>query len=74
MALLSQYYPAPIVPGNQPGTFAAGNDPRIVGAAQKVGSDDIEITDSAKGIILQNQSGQRWKIAAGEEGLVYYPL
>ena len=34
----------------------------------KVGSDDIEITDTTKGIILKSPDGTRWRITIGNDG------
>lgn len=42
---------------------AEGND-----AAFKVGSDDIEITNAAKGIIFRDSNGVRHRYRAGTEG------
>lgn len=63
MAVLSSYYPQPVVAGTTEGTYAEGND-----AAFKVGSDDIEITNAAKGIIFRDSNGVRHRYRAGTEG------
>lgn len=68
MASLSAYYPLPVVAGTTAGTYAEGNDSRIVGAAQKVGGSDIEITDASKGIIFRDSNGVRHRYRAGTEG------
>lgn len=63
MAFLSSFYPQPVVAGTTEGTFAEGSE-----AAFKVGSDDIEITDSTKGIIFRDSNGVRHRYRAGTEG------
>ena len=70
MALLSAYYPQPVVAGTTAGTYAAGNDPRITGAAPKVGATDIEITDATKGIILKDGSNVRRRLRIDTDGTV----
>lgn len=68
MAFLSSFYPQPVVKGTTAGTYAEGNDSRVVGAAQKVGADDIEITNATKGIIFRDSNGVRHRYRAGTEG------
>jgi hypothetical protein len=63
MANLSSFYPQPVVAGTSEGTFAEGND-----AAFKVGIDDIEITNAAKGIILRDSNGNRYRYRADTDG------
>ena len=36
--------------------------------ADKVGSSDIEITDSAKGLILKSANGHRWRVTVNDSG------
>jgi len=69
MAFLSSYYPAPIIAGTTAGTYTEGNDSRITGAAQKVGSDDIEITDATKGIILKSSNNNRYRLTIDNDGI-----
>lgn len=69
MALLSAFYPQPVVAGTTTGTYAAGDDSRITGAAQKVGVDDIEITSPSKGLILRDSDNTRRRIRV-EDGIV----
>ena len=63
MAFLSSYYPQPILAGTTAGTYAEGDD-----AAFKVGSDDIEITSAAKGIILRDSNGVRRRLRVDTDG------
>jgi hypothetical protein len=63
MAFLSAYYPQPVVAGTTAGTYAEGDD-----AAFKVGSDDIEITNAAKGIILRDSNGVRRRLRVDTDG------
>jgi hypothetical protein len=65
MALLSAYYPQPVVAGTTAGTYAEGDD-----AAFKVGSEDIEITNAAKGIILRASNGVRRRLRIDTDGTV----
>lgn len=65
MAFLSSYYPQPVVAGTTAGTYAEGDD-----AAFKVGSDDIEITNPAKGLILRDSSNTRRRIRVDSDGVV----
>ena len=41
-----------------------------VGAAASVGSSDIEITDSSKGIILKSPNNTRWRITIDDNGVL----
>jgi len=70
MAFLSSYYPAPVIAGTTAGTYTEGNDSRVVGAAQKVGADDIEITNAAKGLILRDGSNTKRRIRVDSDGVV----
>lgn len=63
MALLSAFYPQPVVAGTTEGTFAEGNL-----AAFKVGDEDIEITDATKGIIFRDSNGNRYRYRADTDG------
>jgi hypothetical protein len=63
MAFLSSFYPQPVVAGTTAGTYAEGDD-----AAFKVGSDDIEITNAAKGIILRDSNGVRRRLRVDTDG------
>lgn len=63
MAVLSSYYPQPVVAGTTEGTYAEGND-----AAFKVGSDDIEITNADKGIIFRDSNGNRYRYRVDTDG------
>ena len=65
MAFLSSYYPLPVVAGTTAGTYAEGNR-----AAFKLGSDDIEITDSAKGIVFKSpNTNMRWRLTVDNDGI-----
>jgi hypothetical protein len=68
MAFLSSFYPQPVVAGTTAGTYAEGNDSRIVGAAQKVGDSDIEITNASKGIIFRDSNGVRRRLRVDTDG------
>lgn len=49
MAFLSSFYPLPVVAGTTQGTFAEGDDERIVGAAQKASNlSDLESASTAR--------------------------
>ena len=69
MASLSAYYPLPVVAGTTAGTYTEGNDSRVVGAAQKVGDSDIEITDASKGIIFRDSNGTRRRLNLDTDGV-----
>ena len=69
MALLSSFYPFPILAGTTAGTYAEGNDSRIVGAAQRVGALDIEITDATKGLILKSANNTRYRLTIDNDGI-----
>jgi len=64
MAFLSSFYPQPVVAGTSAGTYAEGDD-----AAFKVGSDDIEITDATKGIILKSANNNRYRLTIDNDGI-----
>lgn len=40
----------------------------VSGKADKIGTDDIEITDSAKGVILKSGNGTRWRLTMNNDG------
>ena len=69
MAFLSAFYPQPVVAGTTAGTYAAGDDARITGAAQKVGAADIEITDATKGIIFRKANNARYRLTIDNDGI-----
>lgn len=69
MAFLSAFYPQPVVAGTTAGTYAAGNDSRITGAAPKVGATDIEITDATKGLILKSANNTRYRLTIDNDGI-----
>jgi hypothetical protein len=69
MAFLSAFYPQPVVAGTTAGTYAAGDDSRITGAAQKVGAVDIEITDATKGLILKSANNNRYRLTIDNDGI-----
>ena len=68
MAFLSSFYPQPVVAGTTAGTYAEGNDSRITGAAPKVGTTDIEITDATKGIIFKTPN-KRIRLTLDDDGI-----
>jgi len=69
MLFLSSYYPQPLIAGTTAGTYAAGDDSRITGAAQKVGASDIEITDATKGLILKSANNNRYRLTIDNDGI-----
>ncbi len=45
-------------------------DALLAAKADKVGSDDIEITDSSKGIILTSADSSRWRLTVDNDGIL----